>query len=142
MTPKIKALLKMLQMQGIRFIIGGGYCLRRIRPFHDVDISVHPDDWVRMLDLLPEGRELEFKYVENPKRRVVHYIYRIPNEKSIDFWLGSVVMGYEYGGPLVKTIVVDGFWEWTEDTALKFKEGTAALGVEKDVRFLKSIGRM
>jgi hypothetical protein len=139
MTPKIKCTLRLLQRAKIRFQIGGGYCLRRIRPFHDIDVSVHPDDWKTLLNLIPGGRELNYPYLGTTN--VLHYIFRLLGEKSIDFWCGSVVPGYEFGGPLVKTCVVDDLPEWTEETALKFKEGTAALGVEKDIKFLRSIGK-
>ena len=139
MTTKLRITLHDLRHDGIRFTIGGGYCLRRIRQFHDIDVSVHPDDWPLLLAKLPGGREVRFPLGE-PESYITHYTLRFLGEKSLDFWCGSVIPGYEYGGPLVRLNVIDGISEWTEETALEFKKGTAALGVEKDARFLQSIG--
>jgi hypothetical protein len=142
MTDKIRNTLLMLKSKHICFWIGGGYCLRRIRPFHDIDVSVYSGDWPLLIETLPGGRERAFGPLGEPKRYVTHYVVRLPEEKSIDFWKGSVVSGFEYGGNRVGVHLVNGLWEWTEETALNFKKETAALGVEKDVKFLHSIGQL
>jgi len=133
--PKYVPILKKIQNAEIRFAIIGSYVLRNIRPLHDLDIIVHPDDWYDVLKL--NLGELGVADSGTDK-------YSIFLEDGFEielFWKGypGKTFNYPMGEKEGYDIDEYGFSCWTMEQTIKWKEIVNRPKDIRDIQILKNM---
>jgi hypothetical protein len=122
------SVLKKLLRNKIRFVIAGGYAMRKYRQIHDLDISVHPDDW-KKLRVLVSGTDNIASGSGDPKYDV----------GKIEFFYTWYPRGFAYLDLEKEGFDVDenGFPCWSVDQTIRWKKKFGRPKDLQDIQILK-----
>jgi hypothetical protein len=127
MTKEQKIILEGLVLAGIRFVIGGSYGMRHIRPPHDLDLLIHNADW----EALKRAIGGMCKPVEGAHGESLDL------GDSVEAFKESWPTGFAYADLMGGyTQDENGFWCWSLDQTRKWKR---AFRRPKDVQDLRLI---
>jgi hypothetical protein len=131
---KAISILKKVQDLGVRFVICGGYYLRKFRPVHDFDILVHPDDWNKLISSV--GGHHEVAPSGSQKYSV------LINDFEIEFFWEGYPAGFDYLSMLKNGYDTDenGFKCWTKAQTIKWKKRMDRPKDKRDLILLESSG--
>lgn len=125
-SKKDDEVFKSLKNKGIRYVIGGSYPMRNIRPSHDYDLIVHPQDWELLLANNIGQRALAASGSEKIDAGDTIEMFKESYPKGFSYLDMSRYDTDEYGRPT-----------WTLDQMIKWK---LAFGRDKDIKDLKLLG--